>query len=136
MARYLLAMIQPQLVTVAVTAARPSAPGDGVAITSWRTNGEFSTRLAAVFLDGSTAQTLASPTGGADGPELWGYRLSQWWRIGVLHNGADIPIVGASQGFTIRVDIVGVFERLHIAGTPSAGTCQASLAPIQEWTTP
>lgn len=136
MARSLLAMVAPNLVTVAVTAARPSAAGDGVAVTSWRTNGEFAPRLAAVFLDGSTAQTLASPTGGSEGPELWGYRLSQWWRIGVLNNGADIPIVGASQGFALRVDVVGVFERLHVAATPSAGTCQASLAPIQEWTTP
>lgn len=135
MARTVVAPIDQQLRSVAV-AARPSAGSDGVDITSWRTNGLFSPRYAVVHLDGSTAQTLQSPAGGSDGPELWGYRLSQWWRIGVLYNGADIPIAGASQGFALRVDVVGIFERLAIASVPSAGSCTASLVPIQEWTTP
>lgn len=136
MARTLLAMIESQLVTVAVAAARPSLAGDGVDITSWRTNGEFSSRMAALFLDGSAAQTLTSPTGGTKGVELWGYRLSQWWLIGIINNGEDVVIVGTGQGFACEIDVVGIFEKLAIAGTPSTGSCQASLAPIQEWQTP
>jgi hypothetical protein len=125
-------LLESSLVTVAVAATRPSADGDGVDITGWRLGGGFGPSRAALFLDGSEAQTLTSPTGGADGPELWGYRLSQWWRLGYLNNGADIVIAGASQGFPTEVDVVGIFERLAVAATPSAGTTTAKFAPLQE----
>lgn len=124
------------LATVAVSATRPILSSDGVSVTHWRANGAFAPPLAVVFLDGSTAQTITVPTGGSEGVELWGYRLSTWWKIGFLHNAADIVIAGASQGFAQEVNILGVFERLAVAGTPSSGTTQASFAPIDHWTGP
>lgn len=134
--RSLVAMLENKLVNVAVSANRPTNAGDGVSILDWRTNGEFSSPIAALFLDGTVAQTISSPTGGNDGVELWGYRLSQWWLIGVLNDGADIVIVGSGQGRALEVDIIGIFEDLAIAGTCSAGSNMAGLAPIQTWETP
>ena len=134
MALSLTRMIEGQLVTTTVTAARPSAASDGVDVTSWRWSnlGAFAPRRAVLFLDGSQAQTLASPTGGSEGPEVWGQVLGQWWRAGVVNNGASVEIAGASQGAALEIVVMGVFERLAIAGTPSAGTCVAKLAPIEE----
>ena len=134
MAMSLISMIESKLVTATVTAARPSGAGDGVDITSWRWSGIGigAPAWAALFLDGSEAQTLASPTGGDEGPELWGYAMSQWWRIGVINNGADVAIAGATQGAASRISVIGIFDRLALAATPSVGTCTVKLVPIQE----
>ena len=132
--RALVALLEDKLVSVAVAAARPAVAGDGVDITSWRTSGQFSGPLAAIFLDGSQAQTINSPTGGASGVELWGYRLSQWWLIGYLNAGTAIPVVGVDQGFAAEVNVIGIFDRLAVAGTPSAGTTTAKLVPMEQWT--
>lgn len=136
MSRTLLALLDAKLVQHAISADRPTTAVDGQSITSWRVNGAFSMPLAAVMIDGDQALTLSSPTGGTEGVELWGYVLGQWWRIGVLHNGADIPIAGNLQGFVQQIQIIGIFERLCIAGTLSAGNAVAKLAPIDQWTTP
>lgn len=135
MSRSLVAMLENKFAQTNV-GARPTLASDGVDILHWRTNGEFSTPLAALLIDGSLAMTIGSPAGGADGVELWGYRLAQWWRIGVVNDGQDVPIVGPGQGFGQAINVVGVFERLAISGTPSAGAATAILIPIQTWETP
>jgi hypothetical protein len=134
----MISMPESKLVTVAVSATRPTTAGDGVAVTSWQwpALGNAAPSGAVLFLDASEALTLASPTGGSDGPEVWGYRLSTWWRLGYLNNSIDIVIVGPAQGFAAELNIIGVFDRLAIAGTPSAGTVTASIAPINEWQVP
>jgi hypothetical protein len=135
MSSSLVAMLEEKLVQVAVTAARPAIGSDGVDVTSWRINGSFSTPLAALFVDGDRAMTITSPTGGTAGVELWGYRLAQWWLIGILNKGDDIVIAGAAQGYACECDVVGIFESLAIAGTVSAGAAVGKLAPIQTWST-
>lgn len=134
--RTLVAMNESLVVSVAVTATRPTVAGDGVDITGWRANGIFAPPLAALFIDGTIAQTVDAPTGGANGAELWGYRLSQWWRLGYLNDGAAIEIAGGVQGYAQEINILGIFERLAVAGTPSAGTTLAKMAPIDHWTGP
>lgn len=129
----LLAMREQAELLIAVSATRPSGAGAGVDVTSWRQNALFGPPLAAVFLDGSGAQTLSSPTGGTAGPELWGYVKGEWWLIGYLNNGTDIAIVGAAQGFAQEMQVMGIFERLAVAATISAGTCNARLFPIDHW---
>lgn len=136
MSRSLVALLEGKLVQHNVGVTRPTLAGDGVDVLSWRTNGEYSSPLAAVFLDGDQALTLGPPTGGATGPELWGYRLGQWWRIGYLNDGEDVAIAGNVQGFAQAMNVVGIFERLCVAGTPSVGAVVAKLAPIDSWDTP
>ncbi len=135
MSRTLTAMNEALLVTAVVSPTRPSDVSHGVDITSWRTNGLFSPANAVVFVDGDDVMTISSPTDGANGVELWGYRLSRWSRIGYLNDGADVDIAGDGQGFAQPIGVVGVFERLAIAGTPSIGAAVADLAPIDTWTT-
>ena len=131
--RSLVALLEEKLVQVAISATRPSSGSDGVDITSWRTGGAFSSPLATVFVDGSQAANVTSPTGGSNGVELWGFRLSQWWLIGYLNNGSAIPVVGDTQGFAQEIDVVGVFDRLAVAGTMSAGSGTAKLVPMEQW---
>jgi len=138
MASRLITMTDAKAVTFAVTATRPTSDSDGVDITGWRLTAGYvyCPGVAVLRLQGSAALTLASPTDGLDGPELWGYRDAAWWRLGYLNNGLDILIVGADQGFAAEVDFVGVFDRIAVAGTPSAGSVTAILTPLQEWQIP
>lgn len=136
MSRSLVALLENKLVEHAISATRPSGGSDGVSIAGWLTNGTYSSPIAALFIDGSAALVLSSPTGGAAGAELWGYRLSQWWRIGYINDGDDVGIVGTAQGFAQQLDIIGVFDRLCVAGTASTGTATAKIAPIDAWETP
>lgn len=129
--RSMVALLEEKALQVAVVATRPSAAGDGVDISSWRSSGNFSNPVAAVFVDGSQAQTVDSPTGGSSGVELWGYRFSQWWLLGFLNNKTAIPIAGAAQGFAQQVDVIGIFERLAVAGTVSGGAATAKLVPLE-----
>ncbi len=132
--RTLVALRDASLVVVPISAARPSVAADGVDVTNWRTNNAFSSPFVALFIDGTVAASVASPTGGADGVELWGYQLSQWWRLGVINKGAPIVLAGNLQGYATKINVVGIFERLALAGTPSAGVVSAKFAPIDEWT--
>lgn len=132
--RQLLAAIDAKLVQVAISTTRPTLAGHGVDVTTWRSNVFFSSQMAVLMIDGDAAMSITSPTGGASGVELWGYRLSQWWRIGFLNDGQAVDIAGASQGYAAQVDIIGIFDRLAICGTPSAGAAVANLIPIEVWT--
>lgn len=136
MSRSLVALIEGKLVQHAVPTTRPDDATDGVDIIPWRTNGEYSSPLATVMLDGSEAITLGPPTGGSLGPELWGYRLEQWWRIGYINDGNDVSIAGAGQGFAQAMNIIGIFERLCVCGTPDTGAVTVKLAPIDSWEAP
>jgi hypothetical protein len=136
MSRSLVALLEGKLVQHNVGVTRPTLVGDGVDISSWRTNAVYSGPIAAVFLDGDQALTLAAPTGGDSGPELWGYGLGQWWRIGYVNDGADVSIAGVSQGFVQAVNVIGIFDRLCLCGTPSVGAVVAKFAPIDDWRTP
>jgi hypothetical protein len=131
--RNLLAALDNKLVQVAIAAARPTTALHGVDVTSWRTGVFFSSQMAALLVDGDQAMTIASPTGGALGVELWGYRLAQWWRIGYLNDGASIDIAGNLQGYAAEVDIIGIFDRIAVAGTPNVGAAIAKLIPIESW---
>lgn len=135
MTRFLVGLLAQQLVTVAVSATRPSTGAHGVAVDGWRSAGSFSSPRATAFLTGDQAMTIGSPTGGANGVELWGYNagIGKWFLIGYLNNGSVIPIVGAAQGFAQEVDVIGVFDRIAVAGTPSVGAATAQLAPIESW---
>lgn len=136
MSRNLVALLEPKLVQHAVGVTRPSLAGDGVDVLPWRTNGAYSAPLATVFLDSDIATTLSAPTGGTLGPELWGYRLSQWWRVGYLNDGSDIALAGNLQGFAQSMNIIGIFERLVVCGTASGGAVvTARLVPLDSWTT-
>jgi hypothetical protein len=134
--RNLVALLESKLVQHTISATRPSGPSDGVDVTPWRTNGQFAGELAVVFIDGDQALSVSSPTGGSAGVELWGYRLSQWWLIGYLNDGTQISITGAAQGFAQQANVIGAFDRLAVAGTPSVGTVLAKFVPLDQWQTP
>jgi hypothetical protein len=127
-------MNESALVTMAVSATRPAASTDGVDIMPWRANGLFAPPLAGMFISGSVALTLQAPAGGVRGVELYGWRLSKWWLIGYLNDGADIVINGAGLGYAQEVNILGIFERLCVVGVPTTGTVTASFAPVDHWT--
>lgn len=130
--RNLVARLADKLVQGAV-GARPTLAGDGIDVTSWRTGAAFSSPRAVAQIDGTVAATLSSPAGGAKGPEVWGYVDAQWWLIGYLNNGQDVPIVGNLQGFAQELDVIGIFDRIAIAATVSAGAATAKLYPIDVW---
>jgi hypothetical protein len=130
-ARSLVAQLTDQLLQHALTGARPASPTDGVDLAAWKSGGAYGPVTAQIYLDGTAAATIAAPAGGAAGVELWAFRLGQWWLVGVLHAGAPIPIASATLGATERIDDVGGFDRLFLAGTPSAGTVTAQLVPLE-----
>src|ERR1051326_7244058 len=133
MSRTLVAMNEGRLVTVPVTATRPSLATDGVDVTGWRDNGAFSPPLAGMFISGTVALTLNSPAGGTRGAELYGWRLSKWWLIGYLNDGNAIDVVSADVGYAQEVDILGIFTRLAVVGSVTAGVATAEFAPIDHW---
>lgn len=136
MNRLLVTMLAEKAVQMEIEPGRPTAPGDGVSIEPWKTNGQFSAPLAALFVSGTEALELTSPTGGANGVELWGFRDGKWWVCGYVNNGYPVPIAGEDLGFAQEIQIVGIFSRLYVCGTPSAGTATAKLAPLPQWSTP
>jgi hypothetical protein len=129
--RNLVSLVESKLVVTNVMAAAPTVVGDGVDITSWRSAGEFSGAYAMVAVHGSVDAVISAAAGG-QGVEIWGYRLGKWWLISELRDGRDITI-GANKGYAQAVNIIGVFERLAVVGTVSAGVATARLAPIELW---
>lgn len=134
--RNLVTMNANLLVTTQVSATRPSISTDGVDITNWRTTSPYAPPLAALMLVGTAAANVSSPTGGSNGAEVWGYvtAQSEWFLIGYLNSQTAVPIVGSAQGYAQEIDVIGIFDRLAVAGTVSAGTVTAKLAPIDTYT--
>lgn len=110
----------------AVSATRPSSGSDGVSTAAFRGFGRIT-----IVLDADAARTLADPTGGTAGVELWAYESSQWSLIGILNDGADISIVANTQGWAVTLDLGRSYDRLAVAGTPSAGTITQRFVPIE-----
>lgn len=128
--RQLFAMSESKLVSVAVS-ARPTIATDGVDVSSWLENGIFCGAMAAVFVGGTADGVLTSPAGGAEGVELWGYRLSKWWLIASLRDGRDITVYADGHGYSQALNVIGVYQRLAVAGSGVGGLAQ--LAPIEVW---
>lgn len=118
----------------ALTGVRPSASSDGVDISSWRSAG-YGPFSVQVYFDGTQAANVTQPTGGTVGVEVWGFKtvngIGQWWRCAILNGGNQIPIVSDTLGETERVDSIGSFDRLFVAGTASAGTVTALFVPLE-----
>jgi len=129
--RSLVAQLTDKLVEHAITGARPTRSTDGADLVTWKTGGAYGPISVAIYLDGSATATVTSPTGGAIGVELWGFKLGQWWLIDVLNLGAPIAIVSDTLGATEQLDGVGGFDRLFVAGTLSAGNATAMFVPIE-----
>lgn len=114
--------------------ARPSGATDGVDTSSWR-SGAYGPFSLQVYFDGTQAANVTQPTGGAVGVELWGLKTvngaAKWWRVAILNGGSQIPIVSAALGESEKVDLVGSFDRLFVAGTGSAGTVTALFVPYE-----
>lgn len=136
MNRLLVTLLDNQAVVLPITNARPPDALAGVSIAHWKTNGQFSPPLAALFIDGDAAMTIDSPTGGANGAELWGFRDNVWRICGYLNNGAPVLIAGAGLGFAQEINVVGIFDRLYVCGTESGGSATARLVPMPQWSTP
>lgn len=137
--RTLAAMNTSRIVETVTTTARPTTALHGVSVEGWSENGGFSPPLAAVFLSADEAQTLDAPTGGTAGPEIWCYHPSLGWnRTGYLNDGQPIEIAGNGQGYAQELNVMGIFTRIAIAATRTAGThpTTAKLAPIDHWTGP
>lgn len=123
------AAINSLAVSATISATRPSGATDGVDTTGWYSGGMAPGRVY-VAIDGSVAATLSDPTGGTAGVEIWGYESAQWFIVGILNDGADVPIVGGSQGSAFVVDLGRAYDRLAIAGTPSAGAITSRIVPL------
>lgn len=130
-ARSLVAQLTERTVQHALTGARPASATDGVDLASWKSGGAYGPVTAQIYLDGTAAATIGSPIGGSAGAELWGFQLGQWWLVGTLHAGTPIPIVSDILGATERIDDIGGFDRLFVAGTPSAGAVTARFVPFE-----
>jgi hypothetical protein len=131
--RNLVAMSAQKLVQH-VIGGRPATADDGVDITGWRTNLEFSAPYAVVFVECDAAATISALMGSI-GIELLGYRTNFGWRlIGYLNNAGQITIAADLIGYAQECDVLGVFERLCIAATVSAGTAIAKFCPLEYYT--
>ncbi len=129
--RALVTQLTDKLVQHALTGARPGSPTDGVDLATWKLGGAYGPVSVAIYLDGTAAASIAAPAGGTLGVELWGFKLGQWWLIQALNAGAPVPIVSDTLGSTVRLDDVGDFDRLFVAGTTSAGTGAARFVPLE-----
>lgn len=116
-------------VSAAIAATRP-AVGAGASCAGWYEGG-FAPGRVLITLDGTQAATVADPTDGTGGVELWGQVNSEMKLITYLFAGADIPIVSTTQGWAAVVDLGVGYERLAIAGTPSGGTITATYTPVE-----
>ena len=77
------------------------------------------------------AASVTQPAGGTVGVEVWGFKLGQWWRVAVLNGGNAVPIVSNTLGESERVDFLGGFDRLFVAGVASAGAVTAQFVPYE-----
>jgi hypothetical protein len=130
-ARSLVAQLTERGVQHTLTGNRPASAADGVDLATWKSGGAYGPVTAQIYLDGTAAATIAAPAGGSAGVELWGFKLDQWWLVDVLHAGASIPIASDTLGDTERIDDIGAFDRLFVAGTPSAGAVTARFVPFE-----
>jgi hypothetical protein len=135
MSRSLVALIEPKLVEFVINPARPSVDADGIDITHWRQNGAYSGPLAFLAFHSTAPCVVSAPDGGSAGPELWLRRLGKWHRVGYINDGTDVEVDGPDRGFAQAMNIIGVFERLYVAGTVSAGVATARVIPIDTWET-
>lgn len=134
MARILYSKLDEFTVDCPIVAARPTAADDGVSVASWLLGGAYSTRLAVVEVDGSAAMTIGSPTGGTKGAEVWVQnRNLKWRRVGYLNDGDDVDIASATQGYASELNLVGLYSRVAIVGTPAGGTAIAHLIPVEQF---
>lgn len=111
--------------------ARPTAANEGVDLKSGTTAWPALFPLAAtVFLTAAGAVTL-NAVGGANSPEVWGYRVDhgKWYLLGVLNKGVAISILAASEGYAEQIQFPGVFDRLAIVGA-GAGAA-AAIEPME-----
>lgn len=120
---------------VIAAGARPVNAGDGADITGWRgAMGGYAPLWFTLFLFATAACNLTSPTGGANGVEVWMYFTDQakWTLVGYLNKGQPIPIVGANQGYAENLEFVGIGDRLAIAAAASGGqTASGAAEPIE-----
>lgn len=115
----------------AIMAARPTLAADGVDITTWPVK-----RPAAftVFLSNDAAATVTGPGGVGTGPECFGYRadLGKWFMFGYLNRNQAITIPAAADGYAEIVQYAGLFDRLAIVCTASAGVALAAIVePVE-----
>jgi hypothetical protein len=117
-----------------LTGARPVSVADGVDTSTWR-SGAYGPFSAQIYLDGNQAASVTQPTGGTAGVEVWALKTvngsTQWYRIAVLNAGSPIPLVSDVLGESERLDFIGSFDRLFIAGTASAGAVTATFVPYE-----
>lgn len=129
--RSLVAQLTDKLVQHAINGARPAAPTDGADLATWKVGGAYGPSSVAIYLDGTAPATIAAPAGGSLGVELWGFKLGQWWLIGSLNASVAIPVASDTLGSVVQLEGIGGFDRLFVAGTPSAGTVSAQLVPLE-----
>lgn len=103
----------------------PSSGSSGASIIAspdWMSSsmGPAAAMVSIVF---STSANMATP-------KLYGYRNSQWFVIGDLNNGSTFAGT-TTIGFAQAVQMVGVFERLAVGATLSAGTATVTFEPIE-----
>lgn len=118
----------------AIVATRPTVVGDGVSVSTF----PIGTSRVSILLDGGGALTLSDPTGGTAGVEVWAWDASfstpQWFLVGILNDGADIPIVADTQGAAFVLDLGRSWDRLCVSATESAGAATYTIVPLEVWT--
>lgn len=110
----------------AMTATKPSAAGDGVDVSQWK-SGPHAPQAVVVLIDGDATMTVT-------GAELWGYvatsGATKWRVLGKLNNGETITISGANQGHAEEVGHVAMASRLAVVGTEVGGNATYMFAPL------
>ena len=102
------------------TLPAPTGASDGVAVDF----GESSPQLYLLGISGSTTISLTDAS-------IWGYRNGAWSQITPLNNGDAIALT-STGGRCFMLYALGVFDRLALVGTVSAGTVTAVVTPLQE----
>ncbi len=117
---------------VAMGVIRPNGVGDGINLIDWRQSG-YAPRSALALIEGDQALTIDSPTGGANGAEIWGLILGKWKLAGYLNNGSKVVVAGALLGYVQELDDLAAFTRMLICGTPNIGAPTYGFCPMETW---
>jgi hypothetical protein len=103
----------------------PSTGSDGASIETWK-EGRTGPAQAFIRMRPSVNNTVTSP-------KLYGRHADTiWYLIGDLNNANTITLT-TTVGFAQVIQLPGVFERLAVGGTVSAGTVTVDFNPTESY---
>jgi hypothetical protein len=120
------ALTHLETASAVVSTTRPTDNTHGVSLAAWLVANIRYVNATWIIKSDGTNCTIDSPTGGANGVEVWVYKankagVSSWLLVGYLMGGDIVPIVAASGGAAGPLLMIASATRVCIAGTPTVG---------------